>query len=398
VLSWKVPYGYRRLPRTEQRPAHLVVHEPEAAVVRRIFDDYVAGGYSIRAITIALNTDDVPTPTGKPAWGTSTVARILGNEAYVGRLYYNQTEMVPWHGRRGKRQVPRPREEWILIPVPTLVPEDVFAAVRRARAAHVAFSARRAAPDRWLLRRLVRCGVCGLKAQCRSAKTPDGWQLYYHCPNHDVVRAGGEHRRCPERAIRAEALDGFVFDHVRRALLRPGTLAAGEAAVAARTPTPNDELLAAELTRLERKADAATTERRRLIDLYQAGLIELAELKRRTQDLDARHRRLDTDHAALNEQRGELARGNRLRRRIATFAERAAAGIDTLDFAGRQRLLRLIVEDVRVTGTNIEIQLRIPLDEPPDNPPGDGPPGPEPPRPRPLSSQNRLRPLGHQHM
>ncbi|MGH9002308.1 MAG: recombinase family protein, partial [Acidimicrobiia bacterium] len=96
VLSWKVPYGYRRVPRNAEQTAHLVVHEPEAAVVRRIFDDYVAGGYSIRAITIALNRDGVPTPTGKPAWGTSTVARILGNEAYVGRLYYNQTEIVPW--------------------------------------------------------------------------------------------------------------------------------------------------------------------------------------------------------------------------------------------------------------------------------------------------------------
>jgi len=405
VLSWKVPYGYRRVPRTAEQAAHVVVHEPEAVVVRRVFDDYVAGGYSIRAITIALNRDDVPTPTGKPTWGTSTVARILGNETYVGRLYYNQTEMVPWTGRRGKRQVPRPKEEWILIPVPALISEDVFDAVRRARAAHVTFSARRAAPDRWLLRRLVRCGACGLKVQCRSTKTPDAWQLYYHCPNHDVVRAGSEHRRCPERAIRAEALDDFVFDHVRRALLRPGTLAAGQTAVTARTPTPSDELLAAELARLERKADAASTERRRLIDLYQAGLIELAELKRRTQDLDARRRRLDAEHDALEQQRGELARGNQLRRRIATFAERAATGIDNLDFAGRQRLLRLVVEEVRVTGTNIDIQLRIPLDDPPDDQPsppddppgapGDNPPGPSRPRPRPVSSHDRLRPLGH---
>jgi len=63
--------------------------------------------------------------------------------------------------------------------------------------------------------------------------------------------------------------------------------------------------------------------------------IELAELKRRTEDLDARLRRLDADHAALQQQRGELARGNRLRRRIATFAERAATPAVTRPSQGR---------------------------------------------------------------
>jgi DNA invertase Pin-like site-specific DNA recombinase len=37
VVSWKAAYGYRRIPRSDQAPAHLVVYEPEAQVVRRIF-------------------------------------------------------------------------------------------------------------------------------------------------------------------------------------------------------------------------------------------------------------------------------------------------------------------------------------------------------------------------
>jgi hypothetical protein len=43
-------------------------------------------------------------------------------------------------------------------------------------------------------------------------------------------------------------------------------------------------------------------------------------------------------------------------------------GIDTLDFHGRQQLLRLVLEDVRVQGWTVELRLRIPLD---DNPPVD---------------------------
>ena len=41
VIHAKVPYGYRRIPRTGEHKAHLQVYEPEAAIVRRIFDEYV---------------------------------------------------------------------------------------------------------------------------------------------------------------------------------------------------------------------------------------------------------------------------------------------------------------------------------------------------------------------
>lgn len=44
VLAWRTPYGYQRLPRDATGPARLVVFEPEAAVVRRIFADYTTGG------------------------------------------------------------------------------------------------------------------------------------------------------------------------------------------------------------------------------------------------------------------------------------------------------------------------------------------------------------------
>ena len=64
MLAWKTPYGYRRVARSATGPAHLVIYEPEAAVVRRIFDDYVAGGHSTREVTRRLNADSVPTPSG----------------------------------------------------------------------------------------------------------------------------------------------------------------------------------------------------------------------------------------------------------------------------------------------------------------------------------------------
>jgi site-specific DNA recombinase len=81
----------------------------------------------------------------------------------------------------------------------------------------------------------------------------DGWHFYYYCRNHDPLHAGGEDRRCPERNIRADALDAFVYDQPRAALTQPDLLLAGERAVNLHTPLPDDELLATELTRLDRK-------------------------------------------------------------------------------------------------------------------------------------------------
>jgi DNA invertase Pin-like site-specific DNA recombinase len=110
VLAWRTPYGYRRQPRDAHGPARLEVFEPEAAIVRRIFDDYVHGGHSLREIIRRLAADQIPPPTSRDRlWRPSTLSNLLRNQAYIGRVYVNRTEAVP-DPRPGKRsrQVPRP--------------------------------------------------------------------------------------------------------------------------------------------------------------------------------------------------------------------------------------------------------------------------------------------------
>jgi site-specific DNA recombinase len=220
------------------------------------------------------------------------------------------------------------------------------------------------------------------------------WHRYYYCRNHDPIRAGGQDRRCPERNIRSDALDAYVFDQVRATLQRPDTLLRGEQAIAASTPTPDDELLGAELARLDRKLTAADDERRRLTDLYQVGLVPLPELQRRAADVEHRSQSLANSRSNLAGQRRALTRDNQLQRRVAGFAQRVLGVMDHLDFNQKQTLLRLIVEQVRVTGWNVEIRLRIPLDDEPKSTPPPEPPEPNSDHPSPLSSEDRLRSLG----
>jgi site-specific DNA recombinase len=372
AIFTKVPFGYRRVARSDATgPAHLEIYEPEAEVVRRIFDDYVAGGYSIREITRRLYADGIKSPNGRPLWPSSTLGPLLRNSTYAGTAYWYRHETLPAPSPGGKpRRRVRPTEDWIAVPSPAIISPETFEAARRRCEHNQSFSARRAPSDRWLLRGLVVCGPCGIKCTCVRAPTSrGGHNHYYSCAYHNELRAGGPERRCRERQIRADELDAFVFDQVRAALLCPELLTAGEAAVVSRRPLPDNELLATQLARLERQVAATETEQRRLLDCYQAGMIELPELTRRVDEVKSRRGHLAEQRDELVVACTELASENRLRARVEDFAARVAGGIEGLDFSGRQRLLRLVVERVRVTGWRVEIHLRIPLDQPPPEPP-----------------------------
>ena len=104
----------------------------------------------------------------------------------------------------------------------------------------------------------------------------------------------------------------------------------------------------------------------------------------------------ESKRTSLAHERTELARDNQLRHRVHDFAARIHAAIDTLDDTQKQQLLRLLIDDVRVTGWHVQIRLRIALDPPPPDPTSPTHPKgkPSPPHPRPVSSQNGLRSVG----
>jgi len=55
----------------------------EAAIVRRIYSDYMSGKTSF-TIAKALTDEGIPTPSGKKQWQSSTIESILTNEKYKG--------------------------------------------------------------------------------------------------------------------------------------------------------------------------------------------------------------------------------------------------------------------------------------------------------------------------
>jgi site-specific DNA recombinase len=164
--------------------------DPEAALIRRIFTDYVAGR-SPRAIAIELNRAGIPDPrNGK--WTASLIlgnavreTGILRNRLYAGERVWNRQHFVKDPDTRQRVARPNPKEAWIVVLVPELriVEPDVWEPAQRRLAAgrrslladedgedgEAAAEERRNTGSRlaaarrpaWLLSGLVRCGVCG---------------------------------------------------------------------------------------------------------------------------------------------------------------------------------------------------------------------------------------------
>ena len=280
IPFWKTAYGHRRVAPAGDGPARIEIFEPEAEIVREIFSAYVEQGRSVRQIAHDLLDRGIPSPTGKPIWGTSTITRLLNNEAYIGTVYYNRRESLDGAGPRGARNRKtrhreRPREEWIAIPVPAIIDRDTFDRVKQVSSDNSKWNPRGAEWGAWLLRELIECGHCHLGCNCHRIRGRNGtWHRYYYCRGHDLLRARSPEGRCPERNIRANELDEYVFQQVRQALLDPRQLIAAERAVIAGTPVDKNELVAAQLKRLDSALESSERERTRLLDAYQAALLD----------------------------------------------------------------------------------------------------------------------------
>ena len=172
-------YGYDVVHKTgsdgERIRGDRRINEFQAAIVRRIFNEYTAGK-SPRAIAQKLNREKVAGPSGK-AWGPSTIhgnrqrgTGILNNELYIGRLVWNRLRYVkdPDTGKRISKL--NPEDEWIAQDVPELriVDQPVWDAVK-ARQGEMKASTQAKAKNgywdrrrpRYLLSGLMTCGVCG---------------------------------------------------------------------------------------------------------------------------------------------------------------------------------------------------------------------------------------------
>jgi site-specific DNA recombinase len=368
VLS-AAPYGYRYIKKSDSANAYYEVNDAEARIVRDVFEAYTQDGLSLNAIAHLLDQRHVPPPKG-PRWERSTIWKLLRNPAYHGRACFGKTASRPRQritrrlrltGRlpvRDSATAERPRTEWLEIAVPSLITEETFA-LARERLQQNKHYARRRTKTPTLLQGILVCQLCGHALYRRRAQ--------YRCLGIDGFRhANGP--VCTNRPVRHNHLDALVWREIIRLLDDPTFIQAelDRRMETARHADPSRQRvddLAREHTRVANSLD-------RLMTAYQQELVTLDELRERIPMLRKQQHAIALERQSRELASADQARYLRLTETLAAFRAQLRARADTLDIAERQKILRLVVKEIRVDRETITICHSLPAVKPGPEPGG----------------------------
>ena len=368
VLSG-APYGYRYIKKSDNADAYYEINEAEAEAVRVIFDAYTQQRSSINAITKLLNERQIPTRKAAGGWERSTVWGILRNPAYQGKACFGKTEVCPrQHITRPLRQRDRlparsganrekPRQDWIEIPVPALVSEDRFALAQEQLERNKHHSPRRTI-EPTLLQGMLVCQHCGYALCRKSAKTSKRKLYYYRCLGSDPYRRP-KGAVCSNRPIRQDYLDEFVWKEIIHLLDDPDLVQVEidrrmEAARHADPIRKREETLRHQQTRLQNHIE-------RMVTAYQEELITLVELRQRIPQLRKQQQAIASELRSFELASQDQSRYLKLAETLSEFRGKLRVRAETLDTVERQKILRLVVQDVLVGSDTIRIRHSIPV-------------------------------------
>ncbi len=174
------PYGYHYIDKhTNGGQASFEVVEEEGEVVRKIFNWVGKERLTLGEVSRKLQKDQVKTKTEKTYWDRGTIYYMLKNPAYKGQAAFGRKKTgikLPCiRPRKDSSEQPRnnssryatEKENWIYIPVPAIVDENVFNVVQEQLEENKKRARVNQQGATYLLQGLLVCKECG-RAYCGS--------------------------------------------------------------------------------------------------------------------------------------------------------------------------------------------------------------------------------------
>jgi site-specific DNA recombinase len=375
-------YGYHYLPKRHGCLPQVMIDLEEAEVVRHIYRLLVEEHLSCRQITKRLNEAHLPTPSGQnQVWQPATVRNILTNHVYAGHARYNYRQpSVPKYRKKAEAQLRsltsgrryRPDTEWVWSEAPAILTPEVFAKaqLQLRRNAEAARKMYQPSSRRYLLRRLVKCGECGLGMGCSrdvSAGHKRYEYLYYHCKGHAPLTCGRVDK-CPSRRVRADRLDTVVWDALCH-LLRTPTLIPALHQTWAQAKQQNLSALAAQQGQLLQRRQRLERQSQRLLDAYQAEIISLDELQSRRKKMTAELHQIAQELQQLTQTQQQTMHWQQVMDHADTFRQLLGEQLDQLGFEERQVVVQCLISKVIITGEEVDIYYVLPFVEAPQGSP-----------------------------
>jgi site-specific DNA recombinase len=366
------PFGYRYVTKHEaggQARYEIVIEE--ARVVRQIFDWVGHRRLTIGEVCRRLMKAGELTRTGRKQWDRSVVWAILKNPAYVGKAAFGKTRSGPMRPRlraqrNGSLQPRRayshydmPQEEWISIPVPAIVDEDIFAAAQEQLRNNQRHARQGQRGARYLLQGLLVCKGCGYayygKAiSNKAAKGKARDYAYYRCIGTDAYRFGGE-RVCCNRQVRTDLLDKSVWCEARSLLENPERVVEEYRRRLRPQASARDDEMAMVETQLGKLRQGLG----RLIDSYGEGLIEKKEFGPRITRLRERIEKLERQAQELVDEAAMQADLQLIIGQLEEFAGKVKEGMEKADWATQREVIRALVKRVEVDKGDVKVVFRV---------------------------------------
>jgi len=368
------PYGYLYIRKTDTEPSRYEIILDEARIVRQVFEWLVNEQQSIGEIVRTLNKEKIATRNGASRWDRSTVWAMLRNPAYMGKAAYGKTQSLERRQLlrpiRGRNSIPRhakstfrdkPREEWIYIDVPPIVSSQMYEAAHEQLERNRRLSQRNRRGERYLLQGLIVCAKCGYayygKMVSRSAAKGRKQWSYHRCVGTDSYRfAGG--RVCDNKQVRVDQIDGYVWDTVKEFLQDPNRVfeewsrRSTEDGVNVDLRKQRDDI-ARLLTKQERSLG-------RLYDAYEAGVMELDDLKMRSQRVRKQIEQSQKELQNAEKRVKDTAELHTVINRLEKFAAQIDSRLDELSWEERRQLIRILVARVEMDEQGATIVYRVP--------------------------------------
>jgi len=352
-------YGYRYIAKKEQVHGYYEIDEAEARVVKMIFDWIDRDGLSLRGIVRKLQEMVIkPRKSKRGVWATSTLSHLLRNGAYIGEARWGSSyAVVPENPkkiekyrkvRKTSRRI-KPKEEWLMVPVPAIIDRDIFARVQDRLKLNF-FLSRRNTKNEYLLAGKIHC-VCGRK---RGGEGPqNGKHLYYRCL--DRILSFPLPHKCKEKAVNARIADRLVWDEIANLMSSPELM---KKQIQRWTNSQHDkidssgvdvEFLKREIARLKDQEDRYTK-------AYGGGLFSMEQLKEYTvpvrekvalyesQILKSKQEDRDLQSTPLPDDK-----------EVEAFAKHAVEVLPNLKFEAKRGIVMNVLE--KVVGTREKLQI-----------------------------------------
>lgn len=345
VLS-AAPYGYVYIPANESHDARYEIHPDESKVVRMVFKMLTMERKSIRTIAKELTEKGFPCRRGGTQWNPSTIGKMLRNPAYSGKAGFRKSYYVPrtratkqaydnsyYPRRHNSSQRMRPKEEWIYIPVPRLVGDDIFQKVQRQLEENKQFSPRNNKTNHYLLSGILRCKVCGFSMYGKPALGRDKTLTYYRCLGRNKHRypSGSV---CPARPVRVEVLDDIVWEQTTKLINQPEVVFNE---YSSRTNKKSQQKIDIEalLAKKEKELRNQEYEKQRLLDLYQTGSLTLDEIQARLELLRGRIGKIQQEYSLLEKESKQQQHTLQLLEQFDVFKTKLGNNLNALSFDER---------------------------------------------------------------